>query len=144
MSFRTGTRNTGFQQSPAFTKNTQLLQTNKMEITREEIISKVNAQDYDWFYELYNESYNKKDEIDIVYEANYGDGNEYTICMSFLKYNFFVQLEGTYSSWDSPYWDSVSFAMPYEFKETRYKAATLDYIRDQKINEVLGENETEK
>lgn len=115
-----------------------------MEITREEIISKVNAQDHDWFYELYNESYNKKNEISIVYEANYGDGNEYTICMSFLKYNFFVQLEGTYSSWDSPYWDSVSFAMPYEFKETRYKAATLDYIRDQKINEVLGENETEK
>jgi len=29
--------------------------------------------------------------------------------------------------------------MPYEFTETRYKAATLDYIRDQKINEVLGE-----
>ena len=115
-----------------------------MEITRDEIISKVNAQDYDWFYELYNESYNKKDEISVVYEANYGDGNEYTICMSFLKYNFFVQLEGTYSSWDSPYWDSVSFAMPYEFKETRYKAATLDYIRDQKINEVLGENKTEK
>lgn len=122
----------------------QLLKTNKMEITRDEIISKVNAQDHDWFYELYNESYNKKDEISVVYEANYGDGNEYTICMSFLKYNFFVQLEGTYSSWDSPYWDCVSFAMPYEFKETRYKAATLDYIRDQKINEVLGENETEK
>ena len=61
-----------------------------------------------------------------------------------LKYNFFVQLEGTYSSWDSPYWDSVSFAMSYEFIETRYKAATLDYIRDQKIKEILGENETEK
>ena len=61
-----------------------------MEITREEIISKVNAQDYDWFYELYNESYNKKDEIDIVYEANYGDGNDYIICISFLKFNFFV------------------------------------------------------
>lgn len=114
-----------------------------MEITREEIISKVNANDYDWFYELYNESYGKKD-IEIAYEANYGDGNEYTICLSFLKYKFFVQLEGTYSSWDSPYWESVSFAMPYEFKETRYKAATLDYIRDQKINEVLGENETDK
>ena len=115
-----------------------------MEITRDEIISKVNAQDYDWFYEHYNESYSKKGEIEIVYEANYGDGNEYTICLNFLKHKFFVQLEGTYSSWDSPYWDSVSFAMPYEFKETRYKAATLDYIRDQKINEVLGENETEK
>ena len=114
-----------------------------MEITREEIISKVKENDFDWFYDLYNESYSNN-EIDVVYEANYGDGNEYTICISFLKHNFFVQLEGTYSSWDSPYWDSVDFAMPYEFKETRYKAATLDYIRDQRINEVLGENETEK
>jgi hypothetical protein len=115
-----------------------------MEITRNEIINKIKEKDYDWFYELYNESYNNKGNIEVVYEANYGDGNEYTICLSFLKHNFFVQLEGTYSSWDSPYWDSVSFAMPYEFKETRYKAASLEYIRDQKINEVLGENETEK
>ena len=115
-----------------------------MEITREKVISKVNERDCEWFFDLYNESYSLKNDISIVYEANYGDGNEYTICISFLKYNFFVQLEGTYSSWDSPYWDSVSFAMPYEFKETRYKAATLDYIRDQKINEVLGENENEK
>lgn len=112
-----------------------------MKITREEIISKVNANDYDWFYELYNETYSKKDEIEIAYEANYGDGNEYTICLFFKNHNFFVQLEGTYSSWDSPYWDSVSFAMPYEFKETRYRAATLDYIRDQKLNEVLGEKD---
>lgn len=122
-----------------------------MEITREKVISKVNERDCEWFFDLYNESKDEgqydgetENDISIVYEANYGDGNEYTICISFLKYNFFVQLEGTYSSWDSPYWDSVSFAMPYEFKETRYKAATLDYIRDQKINEVLGENENEK
>ena len=109
-------------------------------ITREEIVRKINERDCDWFYELYNESYSKKDELEVVYEANYGDGNEYTICLSFKNHNFFVQLEGTYSSWDSPYWDSVAFAMPYEFKETRYKSATLDYIRDQKLNEVLGEN----
>lgn len=115
-----------------------------MKITREEIIEKVKENDFDWFYDLYNESYSNKDEIEVVYEANYGDGNEYTICMEFTKHNFFVQLEGTYSSWDNPYWDSVDFAMPYEFKETRYSAATLDYIRDQRINEVLGENETEK
>jgi hypothetical protein len=114
-----------------------------MEITREKVISKVNERDCEWFFDLYNESCGLKNDISIVYEANYGDGNEYLICISFLKYNFFVQLEGTYSSWDSPYWDSVSFAMPYEFKETRYKAATLEYIRDQKINEVLGENDND-
>lgn len=111
----------------------------RQETTREEVIRKVKEGDTDWFYELYNNSYSLRDEIEPVYEMSYGDGNDYIICLRFIKHNFFVQLEGTYSSWDSPYWDSVSFAMPYEFKETRYKAATLDYIRDQKLNDLLNE-----
>lgn len=113
-----------------------------MKFTKNEIIEKINARDHDYFYEIYNESYSAKGEVETVYQVNHGDGNEYTICLYFKNHKFYVQLEGTYSSWDSPYWESVSFAMPYEFKETRYKAATLDYIRDQKINEVLGEEDT--
>jgi hypothetical protein len=112
-----------------------------MKFTKNEIITKVNAGDTDYFYEIYNEMYSYKNEVEQAYHVNYGDGNEYTICLYFKNHKFYVQLEGTYSSWDAPYWDSVSFAMPYEFTETRYKAATLDYIRDQKINEVLGEED---
>ena len=113
-----------------------------MKFTKNEIIEKVNAKDHDYFYGIYNESYQSNDEVEIVYEVNYGDGNEYKVCLHFIKHKFYVQLEGTYSSWNDPYWDSVSFAMPYEFTETRYKTATLDYIRDQKIKEVLGEEDS--
>ena len=100
-----------------------------MNITRQELVEKVNSNDHAWFYELHQEWQNP--EVQTVYDMNYGDGNEYIICLYFPNHKLYVQLEGNYSSWDEPYWDSVSFAMPYEFKETRYKAATLDYIRDQ-------------
>ena len=112
-----------------------------MKFKKNEIIEKVNDRDCDYFYEIYNESYQSNDEIEIVYEVNYGDGNEYKVCLHFIKHKFYVLLDGTYSSWDDPYWDSVSFAMPFEFTETRYKTATLDYIRDKKINDLLGDDE---
>lgn len=108
-----------------------------MKITRQELIDKVKANDHSWFYELHNEWNNP--EVNTVYDMNYGDGNEYIVCLYFPNHNLYVQLEGTYSSWDEPYWSGVSFAMPYEFKETRYKSATLDYIREQKLNEILGD-----
>lgn len=108
-----------------------------MTISRQELIEKVKSNDKDWFYNLYVEYRNP--EFDIVYDMNYGDGNEYLVCLYFTNHNLYVLLEGTYSSWDEPYWSSVSFAMPYEFKETRYKTATLDYIREQKLNEILGD-----
>jgi hypothetical protein len=108
-----------------------------MNITRQKLIDKVNAKDFEWFYEMCYED--NHPEVQHPYEMNYGDGNEYIICLYFPNHNLYVQLEGTYSSWDSPHWESVNFAMPYEFKETRYKTATLDYIRDQKLNDILGE-----
>ena len=110
-----------------------------MNITKQDLIEKVNSKDYAWFYELHCEYRNP--EATTVYEQSYGDGNEYIICLYFPNHNIYVQLEGTYSSWDEPYWASVSFAMPYEFTETRYKSATLDYIREQKLNDILGEGE---
>lgn len=110
-----------------------------MEITREEVIERVNAKDYDWIYRFYGKySRGKNDgQVKIVYEKNYGDGNDYIITFEFKNHNFFVQLEGTYSSWNSPYWSDVSFAVPYEYTETRYKPMSLDEIRDKKIEDVL-------
>ena len=105
-----------------------------------------NKKDTKWFENLYygdvdNET---RKEYKVVYDQNYGDGNDWTIAFEFKNHKVFVILDGTYSSWDSPYWDTVSFAMPYEHKETRYKPVTLQYIRDQKINEVLDEQDEEK
>lgn len=116
-------------------------------ITRETIIEKVKAKDTNFFYGLYNGefegNYSKdlRKEVKTVYDQHYGDGNEWYIALEFTEYGMFVLLEGYYSSWDSPEWDSVSHAQPYQHTETRYKEATLDYIRDKKIEEVLKTEE---
>jgi len=114
-----------------------------MKYGRNNILEKVKNKDKDFFYDIYNdEAWNSaQSEVSVAYEQSYGDGNEYFICMEFKLLNLFVLLEGTYSSWDAPHWHEVSLAMPYEFKETRYKAATLDYIREQKLNDILGKEE---
>jgi len=115
--------------------------------TREQIIEKVKQNDTNFFYELYNgdlEGHSYKDvnkEVKTVYDQHYGDGNEWTITLHFIEFNMYVLLEGSYSSWDSPDWDSVSHAEPYEFTETRFKEATLEYIRDKKLNEILKNEE---
>jgi hypothetical protein len=118
-----------------------------MLITRELIIERIKKNDTYFFYGLYNGELDGKyvgkelkNEVKTVYDQNWGDGNEYYIALEFTNFGMFILLEGYYSSWDSPSWDSVSHAMPYEFKETRYKEATLDYIRDKKIEEVLSED----
>jgi len=35
-------------------------------------------------------------------------------------------------------WDTVSFAVPYEYKEKRYREAKLEDIRDMKIDKIIG------
>ena len=112
-----------------------------MQITKEILMEKVSSNDTGWFEKLYYGDVDKEThkEYNTVYDQNYGDGNDWTITLEFKHLKMFVTLEGTYSSWDSPFWDSVSFSQPYEHKETRYKPVTLAYIREQKINEVLDE-----
>lgn len=111
-----------------------------MKINKQEIIDRVNKNDYGFIYDNYYEwniTDELKDVVKTVYEQSWGDGNDYDICFYFVEHDLYVLLNGTYSSHDSPYWDSVSFAEPFEFKETRYKKATLEYLRDKKIENVL-------
>jgi hypothetical protein len=111
-----------------------------MKYTRETIIDKIKSKDTDFFYEIYSNLYRNDEEVETVYDQHWGDGNEYYISLHFKKLDMYVLLDGTYSSWDSPYWDSVSHAEPYQFTETRYKPATLEYIRDKKLEKVLAED----
>lgn len=113
-----------------------------MNITRDEIIEKINSNNTKWFYQLYNGDCAKevRSEFDIVYDQHWGDGNDYFVAFQFPNLKLFVLLEGSYSSYDSPDWYKVSFAQPFEYKETRYKAVTLEYIRDQKIETVLEDD----
>lgn len=100
-----------------------------MEYTKEQITEKVLAGDCEWFYDLYINLHSNNKEVKAVYDQHWGDGNDYFITLEFTKLNLFVLLEGTYSSWDSPYWDSVSFAKPYQYVETRYKAIKSSEVK---------------
>lgn len=111
-------------------------------LERQEIEDRVKANDTSWFEHIYygDNSDVDRSEYSIVYDQNWGDGNDYHVAIEFKNYKgLYVLLDGTYSSWDSPHWDSVSFSQPYEYKETRYKKVTLDYIRDLKIESVLDD-----
>jgi hypothetical protein len=117
-------------------------------ITREQIIEKVKNKDTNFFYGLYNGEFEGKNlykelrkELETVYDQHYGDGNEWTIVLEFTEYGMYVILEGYYSSWDSPEWEIVAHAEPYQYTETRFKEATLEYIRDKKIESVLKTKE---
>jgi len=120
-----------------------------MNITRDILIEKINNKDKRWFYQLYNhdcpdQTRDWSKEFNIVYDENWGDGNDYFIAFEFPLLKLYVLLEGQYSSWDEPHWSSVSFAQPFEYKETRYKPVTLEYIRDQKIETILDKSEDKK
>jgi enoyl reductase-like protein len=111
-----------------------------MKYTRTNIIKEVNNDNKNYFYQINNKLHEDdiQKEVELAYHACYGDGNEYIICLNFKLLNLYVQLRGTYSSWDDPYWESVSFAKPYEFVETRFNDVSIADIRDSKIDEVLG------
>jgi hypothetical protein len=107
-------------------------------MTKEQLIEKTVDNDTDFFWDIYCDT--PKDlKMEVVYEQSYGDGNEYVIAMSFPELDIIVLLEGTYSSWDSPYWSKAVLAMPYEFKEIRYKEASTAYLREKSLNEILGD-----
>ena len=114
-----------------------------MYITKEEIIENVKKDNRRWAEQLYNHDCPNewRTEFKVVYDKNYGDGNEYIVCIEFINHNLFILLEGTYSSWDSPSWDSLSFGEPFEYTETRFKPVTFEYLRDKKIESVLSKDE---
>lgn len=109
--------------------------------TREQLIERIKKNDTDFFEQFYNEYFEDEEcenKYDNIWTLNWGDGNELLVAIEFPNEKLTVLLEGTYSSHDSNYWDKVSFGVPYEFKETRYKSATLADIRDMKIDDVLN------
>ena len=112
-------------------------------LERKEIEDRVKANDTAWFEKIYySDTDIDRSEYTVVYDQNWGDGNDYHVAIQFKNYDrLYVLLDGTYSSWDSPHWDSVKFAKPYEYKETRFTEVTLDYMRDLKIESVLDKED---
>jgi hypothetical protein len=112
-------------------------------ITRKEVLERIEKNDTKWFGKIYNQDFTKEEwkELNVkqIWSLNMGDGNDYDIAFEFIGLGIFALLTGTYSSYDSPEWDDVVIAQPFEFKETRYKKAGIDYLRDQSIEKVLND-----
>lgn len=97
-------------------------------MTEEEILEAVSSKDTRYFEEIYNEG---NPHVSIVYDQNYGDGNDYIVCLYFKLLKIYVLLAGTYSSWDATEWSSVSIAEPFEHIETRYKPISVKkYLKE--------------
>jgi hypothetical protein len=112
-------------------------------ITREEILEKIKNKDTEYFSEVYYEAADYNGEFDGVklkklWEINWGDGNDWNVAFKVVDYDIDIILEGWYSSHGDSEFNKVSLAIAYEFKETRYRAATQAEIRDMKIDNILG------
>lgn len=114
-------------------------------LTREELLQKLKERDIKWFQNYYFEHQRQAKKSDfkgnkfkVCWEINWGDGNEWIVALDFFEENVTVVMEGYYSSHGDSEFSNVGFGVPYEFTETRYRIATLQDIRDLKIDEVLN------
>ena len=112
-------------------------------ITKEEILNKIKKKDVEYFQTMYYEGADfsgKYDGLDLkkLWEINWGDGNDWNVAFKIVEYDIDILLEGWYSSHGDSEFNRVSIGIPFEFKETRYRAATQADIRDMKIEELLG------
>ena len=117
-----------------------------MKFTRQELIEKIRKNERGYFQDLFIEHgwrkpANQPDEINKfkkLWELNMGDGNEWEVAIEFVDEKLTVYMVGYYSSEGDSEFQTVSFGVPYEFNETRYKAATQAEIREMRIDEILN------
>lgn len=114
-------------------------------LTREELLEKIKNNDVSWFrhhYFEYEWQVNKPDfqgnKFKTCWEINWGDGNEWIIALDFYEENLTVVLEGYYSSHGDSEFNDVGIGVPYEFKETRYRIANKEDLRELKLEELLN------
>jgi hypothetical protein len=110
-----------------------------MKYTRQQLIDRINKNDTDFFQNFYNQYWEETPEnrYKQVWSLNWGDGNDLFVAINFPDEELTVYMEGIYSSYDDSSFDKVALAVPYQFTETRYRPATLDEIRDLKIDKIL-------
>lgn len=116
-------------------------------LTREELLEKVKSSDVKWFQEYYFEyewdAKHKKDfqgnKFEVCWELCWGDGNDWSVALDFFEENLTVVMEGYYSSHGESEFNQVGLGIPYEFKETRYRIATKQDLRDLKLDEILND-----
>lgn len=100
-----------------------------------EIDERIKKNDYAFFENLYYQGEYDKE----IFERNEGDGNDYELVFTLKGFPYPILLEGTYSSWDSSHFHSVSYAEEFEFVETRFQPMSKAKLRDLIINDILND-----
>jgi hypothetical protein len=106
-------------------------------LSKKELIDEVKKNNTSLFRKFYYEDPQYDNKYKIVWELNWGDGNELFVAINFPEENINVLLSGYYSSWDSDTFNKVSLSVPYEHVETRYRELSESEIRDMKIDNIL-------
>lgn len=114
-------------------------------LTREELLEKIKTNDVEWFSHYYFEYGWQAKKTDFqgnkfktCWEINWGDGNEWIIALDFFEENVTIVMEGYYSSHGDSEFSKVGIGVPFEFKETRYRIATKQDLRELKLEELLN------
>jgi len=114
-----------------------------MKYTKQELIDRINKNDTKFFQNFYNEYWEDETQepenrYEQVWNLNWGDGNDLFVAINFPDENITVYMKGYYSSHDESRIQKVALGVPYQHTETRYRPATLDEIRDMKLNDILN------
>lgn len=123
--------------------------------TREELIKLLNQGsngNISFFFDIYRviEGWHEEEDVEdscdfdfenqkveIAYEQNFGDGNDWHVALFFPKENLNVFMSGWYSSQGDSELTRAFIGIEYEFKEMRFKAASKDELRDMNIEEII-------
>ena len=103
--------------------------------TKEDVLTMVKRNMAQEFYNLfYNNSdieftkdgqdviLVRADLANVVYDMNYGDGNEWIITYCFPSFdNLYVSIKGCYSSYDSSNFHEIYLSKPHEYTAIRYE-----------------------
>lgn len=104
--------------------------------TKSELLEKIEDRDSEFFSQIYYDNSEILNKTKIVWDLNYGEGNDWYVTLYFPDESMYVLLEGTYSSYDSSSFGRIHLAMPFEFKETRYRPISIAEFRDMKIDDI--------
>jgi hypothetical protein len=112
-----------------------------MKYTKQQLIERINKNDtnfFEKFYQEYWEDEEPENKYEQVWNLNWGDGNDLFVAINFPDEGITVYMKGFYSSYDDSRFQKVELGVPYQHTETRYRPATLDEIRDMKINDLFN------
>lgn len=97
-----------------------------MKLTKEDLVTKVNGNKVSWFIDLDNGEL--EEEVENRYKrfsSNDGDGREARARFEFYDLDMIVMMLGTYSSWGSTEYETISFVEPYTIQQTAYRNITI-------------------